>query len=322
MRFVVNPDNWQNCRFEVVWHGRSFPSVSANLSPIVKLGISFGDGTKRNVWWDVSQKNPTIVDLKTVFKIIGCWKEDRSSKLSAVSVWCGLARSLLPMVLRHPIAKCQALKIAWWWHKMQTLMFLFQKERFQTMLLWRLFVTSLVVLRGTAPRGVSLTRLGKVTPSDGFGRPSRQMSEFENGLVVPENATSEQLRELPLRSSLRVTPSHGFLQTCRQLSNLEYPLVMAPNAMSGEMFPKKIQPLLIWKRFSKSLAVEKKIAPRNLVRCLSDAAWQGHSFRWFYDTPSPNVKLWKSLGDDTKCKLSCFFFKKSGSKQCCSEDCL
>ena len=71
------------------------------------------------------------------------------------------------------------------------------------------------------------------------------MSEFENGLVVPENATSEQLRELPLRSSLRVTPSHGFLQTCRQLSNLEYPLVMAPNAMSGEMFPKKIQPLLI-----------------------------------------------------------------------------
>ena len=106
------------------------------------------------------------------------------------------------------------------------------------MLLWRLFVTSLVVLRGTTPRGVSLTRLGKVTPSDGFGRPSRQMSEFENGLVVPENATSEQLRELPLRSSLRVTPSHGFLQTCRQLSNLEYPLVMAPNAMSDEMFPK------------------------------------------------------------------------------------
>ena len=214
VRFVVNPDNWQNCRFEVVWHGRSFPSVSANLSPIVKLGISFGDGTKRNVWWNVSQKNPTIVDLKTVFKIIGCWKEDRSSKLSAVSVWCGLARSLLPMVLRHPIAKCQALKIAWWWHTMQTLMFLFQKERFQTMLLWKLFVTSLVFSKETTPRGVSLTRLGKVTPSDGFGRPCRQKSKFENGLVVPENATSEQLRELPLWSSLaRSLLPMGFCKT-------------------------------------------------------------------------------------------------------------
>ena len=169
------------------------------------------------------------------------------------------------------------------------------------MLLWRLFVTSLVVLRGTTPRGVSLTRLGKVTPSNGFGRPSRQMSEFENGLVVPENATSEQLRELPLRSSLRVTPSHGFLQTCRQLSNLEYPLVMAPNAMSDEMFPKKIQPLLIWKRFSKSLVVEKQIAPRNLVRCLSDAAWQGHSFQWFYDTPSPNVKVMTQKANSHDC---------------------
>ena len=81
--------------------------------------------------------------------------------------------------------------------------------------------------------------------------------------------------------------------------------------MSDEMFPKKIQPLLIWKRFSKSLVVEKQIAPRNLVRCLSDAAWQGHSFRWFYDTPSPNVKLWKSLGDDTKSKLSWLLSKRT-----------
>ena len=86
-------------------------------------------------WWHQTQclmkwfpKNPTIVDLKTVFKIIGGWKADRSSKLGSVSVWCGLARSLLPMVLRHPIAKCQALKIAWWWHKKQTLMIAFKKN--------------------------------------------------------------------------------------------------------------------------------------------------------------------------------------------------
>ena len=171
-------NNWGNCRFEVVWHGRSFPWVSAKPSPIVKLGKSCGDGTKSNVWWNVSQKSPTIVDLK----IIGCWKEDRSSKLSAVSVWCGLARSLLPMVLRHPIAKCQALKIAWWWHKSK--------------LSWLL--------------------------------------------------------------SKRTVPNNVAMKTVCHIIG----------CFKGD----------------------------TSSRCQSDAAWQGHSFRWFWKTLSPKIKVWKWSG--------------------------
>ena len=178
MRFVVTLDNWGSCRFEIIWQGRSFPSVSANCQT-----------WKIRWWWHQTQclvkcfpKRTTIVDLKTVFKIIGCWKEDRSSKLGSVSVWCGLARSLLPMVLRHPIAKCQALKIAWWWHKSK--------------LSWLL--------------------------------------------------------------SKRTVPNNVAMKTVCHIIG----------CFKGD----------------------------TSSRCQSDAAWQGHSFRWFWKTLSPNVRVWKWFG--------------------------
>ena len=131
------------------------------------------------------------------------------------------------------------------------------KKLVQTPLGWTLF----------PPRSSCIVRwklLGKVTPSHRVLTTGRHMSNSDNGWVVPQNASFDQMRpqkdgskqcwfkncvhkwmvvKNPGPAQNLVTPSHWSVKTRRQMSSFDNRLTMLQNASSDEIAAKKAGPI-------------------------------------------------------------------------------